>query len=183
MRLGDQHIIDALLAKEEALTYDFFYVWCRPLLYSLIRKTFPYPVDYDELVGELYLHLMENNGRRLRTFQGRSSIYQWMKCVAARFFLEKRDAGVVIDDNPADSLYLMDEPTAETGSVEEDIRRLIAAMKNPRYRLVIRKILLEGVEYEELAEELHTSVANLYNIKSRAMKEFSALVSKEYGNG
>ena len=92
MRPGDQHIIDALLAKEEALTYDFFYVWCRPLLYSLIRKTFPYPVDYDELVGELYLHLMENNGRRLRTFQGRSSIYQWMKCVAARFFLEKRDS-------------------------------------------------------------------------------------------
>lgn len=183
MRPGDQHIIDALLAKEDTLTYDFFYVWCRPLLYSLIRKIFPYPVDYDELVGELYLHLMENNGRRLRTFQGRSSIYQWIKCVAARFFLEKRDAGILIDDNSAVSLYLIDEPAAETENVEEDILRLVAAMKNPRHRLVIRKIILEGVEYKELANELHISVANLYNIKSRAMKEFSALVSKEYGNG
>ena len=43
--------------------------------------------------------------------------------------------------------------------------------------------LLQNVsyEYKEIADELHTSVANLYNIKKRAMTEFTAIVLKEYG--
>ena len=35
--------------------------------------------------------------------------------------------------------------------------------------------------YEELAVELNTSVANLYNIKKRAMSEFAVIVLNEYG--
>ena len=54
---------------------------------------------------------------------------------------------------------------------------------NSRYRLVLRRLLLEGYEYKELAAELNTSVANLYNIKKRALTEFTAIVLKEYGNG
>ena len=46
------------------------FVWYRPLLFSLIRKVFDYEVDYDELVNELYLYLMADDGRRFKTFQG-----------------------------------------------------------------------------------------------------------------
>ena len=54
-------------------------------------------------------------------------------------------------------------------------------MRNPRYRLVIQRLFLEGYNYEELAVELNTSVANLYNIKKRAMSEFAVMVLNEYG--
>ena len=185
MHPSDQHIVDSLLAKDEKVTRDFFYVWCRPLIYSLIRKIFEYEVDYDELVNELYLYLMQDDGRRLRSFEGRSSIYQWLKCVATRFFLEKRDGGSVIEDASSEPLYPTDEPRfepEEVDAVRQDIHKMLSLMRNPRYRLVIQRLLLEGYEYKELAVELNTSVANLYNIKKRAMTEFTALVLKEYGN-
>lgn len=184
MQARDQQIVDALLAKDEHVTHDFFHVWCRPLIISLIHKIFDYEVDYDELVNELYLYLMENDGRRLRTFQGRSSIYQWLKCVATRFFLDKRDSNNVIEDISSESSYMGDEVNDEqekVNVVRQDVQKMLSMMRNPRYRLVIQRLLLEGYEYKEIADELHTSVANLYNIKKRAMTEFTAIVLKEYG--
>ena len=54
MRATDQQIIDGLLSKDEKLTHDFFHVWCRPLISSLIHKVFDYPVDYDEIVDDYH---------------------------------------------------------------------------------------------------------------------------------
>ncbi len=53
MQPTDTQIIDALIAKDEKMTHDFFFVWCRPLLYSIIRKVFNYDVDYEELAVEM----------------------------------------------------------------------------------------------------------------------------------
>lgn len=184
MQPQDEQIVEALLTKDEKVTHDFFYLWCRPLLCSLIRKIFPYDVDYSELVNELYLYLMEDDGRRLRTFQGRSSIYQWLKCVATRFFLGKRDAGQVIEDASSETPYPEGEQSAGADAIDSvrlDVRRMLGMMKNPRYRLVVQRLFLDGCEYEELAVELNTSLKNLYNIKKRAMTNFTAIVLKEYG--
>ena len=40
---------------------------------------------------------MENNARRLRQWEGRSSIYQWLKMVARNFFLDKINRERVIE--------------------------------------------------------------------------------------
>lgn len=186
MQPSDTQIIDALIAKDEKMTHDFFFVWCCPLLYSIIRKVFDYEVNYDELVNELYIYLLENDGRRLRTFQGRSSIYLWLKCVATRFFLEKRDGGAVIDDASSEPLYPIEEPTFEPLDKEEikqDVRRLIELMHNPRNKMVLKRIMLDDVEYEDLAAEMNTTLANLYNIKRRALVELTAIALKEFENG
>lgn len=186
MQPTDTQIIDALIAKDEKMTHDFFFVWCRPLLYSIIRKVFNYEVDYDELVNELYIYLLEKDGRRLRTFQGRSSIFLWLKCVATRFFLEKRDGGAVIEDASSEPLYPIDEPTfepLEKETIKQDVRRLLELMHNPRNRMVLKRIMIDDVDYEELAVEMNTSVANLYNIKRRALVELTAIALKEFENG
>ena len=80
--MTDQQIIEALIARDERVTQQFFFGNCRPLFLSIIRYVFSYEVDYDEFVNEFYLHLMENDAYRLRQFQGRSIIYQWMKVIA-----------------------------------------------------------------------------------------------------
>ena len=184
MHPTDRQIVEALLDKNEKVTHDFFFVWCRPLICSLIGKIFPYPVDYDELVNELYLYLMEKDGRRIRSFQGRSSIYQWLKCVATRFFLEKRDGGALIEDSSNEPLYTVDEPVYEPNeSDREDLRQMLALMHNARHRLILQRLLLEEADYQEVAKELHTSVSNVYNLKRRAWVEFTAIVLKEYENG
>jgi hypothetical protein len=89
--MTEQQIIDGLIARDERVTEQFFFGNCRPLFRSIIRYVFSYDVDYDEFVNEFYLYLMENDAYRLRQFQGRSSIYQWLKVVAIRYFVSKRD--------------------------------------------------------------------------------------------
>ena len=59
--MTDQQIIEALIARNERITQQFFFKDCRPLFLSVIRYVFSYDVDYDEFVNEFYLHLMEND--------------------------------------------------------------------------------------------------------------------------
>ena len=100
--MTDQQIIEALIARDEQVTRLFFFKNCRPLFMSIIRNVFSYEVDYDEFVNEFYLHLMKNDAHSLRQFQGRSTIYQWIKVVAIRYFIAKRDN--MIDMDPDDNL-------------------------------------------------------------------------------
>ena len=182
MKLTDQQIIDALIRKDEKVTHDFFFVWCKPLLYSIIRKVFDYEVDYDELVNELYVHLMEDDARRLKSFFGRSSVYQWLKCVATRFFIEKRTR--IIEDKAGNPLYEKDEPVFDPSAANDthaDLRTLIQMMPNDRYRYVLEQHYLEDVEYEKIAEALNTSLANVYNIKKRALTRLVVNVLNDGG--
>lgn len=88
--MTDREIIEGLIARDNRVTERFFFVQCRPLFCSIIRRVFDYEVEYNELVNELYLYLMADDARKLRDFQYRSSVYQWLKVTAVRFFLKKR---------------------------------------------------------------------------------------------
>ena len=100
--MTDKEIVEKLIARDNKATDEFFFTRCRPLFVSIIRSVFSYPVDFDEFVNEFYLHLMENDACRLCQFQGRSSIYQWMKVVAIRFFIDRRDN--MIDETSKETL-------------------------------------------------------------------------------
>ena len=53
------------------------------------------------------------------------------------------------------------------------IERLFCNMPNKRYVYVIRCLVIEGWEPEQLAQEMHITTANLYNIKRRAMAQLT----------
>ena len=180
--MSDKDIIDALIAHDEYVTEQFFFKNCRPLFMSIIRNVFSYNVDYDEFVNEFYLHLMENNAYRLRQFQGRSTIYQWLKVIAIRYFIAKRDG--LIENESNDTLLESIAQTKE-GDCEKammgkmDIENLFSLMPNKRYVYVIKRLLLEEAEPKVVAEELNTSVDNLYNIKKRAFAALTAIALRE----
>ena len=52
--MTDQEIIHGLIARDNRVTRDFFFVKYRPLFCSIIQKVFDYEVYYDEFVNELY---------------------------------------------------------------------------------------------------------------------------------
>lgn len=180
--MSEKDIIDALIAHDEYVTEQFFFKNCRPLFMSIIRNVFNYNVDYDEFVNEFYLHLMENNAYRLRQFQGRSTIYQWLKVIAIRYFIAKRDG--LIENESNDTLLESIAQTKE-GDCEKammgkmDIENLFSLMPNKRYVYVIKRLLLEEAEPKVVAEELNTSVDNLYNIKKRAFAALTAIALRE----
>ena len=180
--MTDQQIIEALIARDEQVTQQFFFGDCRPLFLSIIRYVFSYQVDYDEFVNEFYLHLMENEAYRLRPFQGRSTIYQWMKVVAIRYFIAKRDS--MVDNEHKDTLLdsVVQDETVDGEkklTAKMDIERLFSLMPNRRYVYVIRRLVLQEAEPKVVAQELRTNVDNLYNIKKRAIAALTEIALKE----
>jgi len=64
------------------------------------------------------------------------------------------------------------------------MERLFDYMPNKRYVMVIRRLILEDWEPEQLAKEMNITTANLYNIKRRAMAQLTRVALndiKEYG--
>ncbi len=175
--MTDKEIIEGLITRDAKITQQFFFRDCRPLFRSIIRHVFSYEVDYDEFVNEFYIHLLENSAHRLRLFGGRCSLYQWIKIVAIRYFIHKRNR--LIDMTP-EKMPIEDEENEENdeivGVYEEnentakmDVKRLFELMPNKRYVYILQKLMLEDQDPKQLAEEMHITVANLYNIKRRAM--------------
>ena len=183
--MTDQEIIQGLIARDNLVTKEFFFVKCRPLFCSIIRKVFDYEVDYDEFVNELYVYLMANDANKLRHFEYRSTVFQWLKVLAIRFFVNRR--GRMIDDTSQETPYEGRTQKADADkdmTAEGDMERLFNIMPNKRYVHVIRCLILEDWEPEQLAHEMNITTANLYNIKRRAMAQLTRVALndiKEYG--
>ena len=183
--MTDKDIINGLIAHDNSVTKEFFFVKCRPLFYSIMNIVFDHEVEYDELVNELYLYLMEDDAIKLRNFEYRSSVYQWLKILATRFFIKKRAR--MIDNFSSEPPYDKQEQVAAPESVVAvayDMERLFEAMPTKRYVYVIRRLMLEDCEPEELAREMNITTANLYNIKRRSMAQLTRIALndiKKYG--
>ncbi|MBR6179629.1 MAG: sigma-70 family RNA polymerase sigma factor [Prevotella sp.] len=185
--MTDQEIIQGLINRDAHITQDFFFVRCRPLIISIIKYVFSYPVDYDEFVNELYIYLVDSDSKKLREFQFKSSLFVWIKVVAIRYFIRKRDHVIDINNGmPPYNKTIKDGDTVDTEAsinARMDLEQLFLSMKNERYVFVIRKLILEDVQPEFLAKNMGVTVANLYNIKKRAISALTkvALKEKNYG--
>lgn len=180
--MTDQQLIEALMSRDERVTQQFFFKDCRPLFVSVIRYVFSYEIDYDEFVNEFYLHLMENDAYRLRQFQSRSTIYQWMKIVAIRYFVAKRDSMIDTESKDAllDSAIQKEVVDGERHMMAKmDMEHLFSLMPNKRYVYVIKRLVLQEAEPKFVAQELKTNVDNLYNIKKRAIAALTRIALKE----
>lgn len=184
--MTDQEIIQGLIARDNHVTEQFFYVKCRPLLTAIMRLVFSYPVEYDEMVSELYDYLMADDCIKLRQFQYRSSVYLWMKVVATRFFIRHRNTmienaskeppyGSETDDEVIDTVNIVSD--------KMDVAKLLQLMENQRYAEVIRNLVINDREPEQYALEIGVTVDNLYNIKKRAMTALTRIAIKFYGYG
>lgn len=184
--MTDHEIIQGLIDRDNRITEQFLYVKCRSLLTAIMRLVFSYPVEYDEIVSELYKYLMENDGMKLRQFQYRSSIYQWIKVVAIRFFIHKRDTMIEnVSKEPSYEKH-SDEIMVDTTQVvvrKIDVNRLLSLMDNQRYVDVLRHLILQDEEPEKYAESIGVTVDNLYNIKRRAIAALSRIAVKYYSYG
>lgn len=181
--MTDQQIIQGLIDRDGHITQLFFFEKCRPLLSSIIQMVFAYHVDYDELVSELYLHLMDDDAARLRQFEGRSSFYQWLKVLAIRFFLRKRH--LVIDNTSHDEDTAMLNAAADSDSAQQahsDLQRLMDKMQNKRYVSILTQLVVEDRDPERVASEMHITTANLYNLKRRAIAELTQVALKDKNN-
>lgn len=67
----------------------------------------------------------------------------------------------------------------ESSQAKMDVESLLRQMNNQRYALVIHLLMIEEKSPEEVAKQLSITVANLYNIKRRAMKALVEVALKD----
>ena len=180
--MTDQEIISSLIAHDPKVTAQFFFKDCRPLFLSVIRRVFgTQMVDYDEIISEIYILLMENDAKKLRTFKFESTLYQWLKTIAIRHCLLLKSKKSVIDDEsqePLNNSY-REHSLVESSQARMDMETLLRQMKNQRYALVIRLLMIDGRTPEEVARQLCVTVGNLYNIKRRAIQALTEVAFKD----
>ena len=143
--MTDQEIISSLIAHDSKVTAQFFIKDCRPLFLSVIRRVFGTQiVDYDEIISELYILLMENDAKKLRSFKFESTLYQWLKTIAIRHCLLLKNKAKVIDDESQEPLNNShcELSLAESSQARMDMETLLRQMKNQRYALVIRLLMI-----------------------------------------
>lgn len=178
--MTDKEIINALIERDNKVTEDFFFRRCRPLFLSIIGKVYSYPVDYDECINDLYVYLMENDSMRLRQFQGRSSIFLWLKIVATRFYIKKRDD--MIDNTSKETLYEGNAQATNTSDAQDakmDTCSLLSKMRNRRYAYVLKRLVIDEADFETVASEMQVTTDNLYNIKKRALAALTQMALKD----
>lgn len=109
----------------------------------------------------------------------RQSVKQ-LKKVVELYFQEYQE--LMFSDNSIIYIPLENLPKKDQNAEEDntetsiDVKTLVSMMPNPRYKLVITRIFLEGKKPEELAIELNTPVSNIYNIKSRALDQLRDII-------
>lgn len=178
IREFDQMVIRGLRSSDPEVqsrcVRRVFYEDAEPLLRSIQNSLFKGTVDYDDLVGELYLYLSRNNWKILDSFQGRNGarLSTWLSHVAWRFFMNVRKRASRMEYRDDLNPFTHHLTVVSTDEMRLDIERTLSLMSNKRYVTVIRLLIIEGRKPEDVARLLGTSVQNVYNLKHRAIAQF-----------
>lgn len=170
---SDADYIEGLKCGNSAVIQSFFYTLCSYTLNDIRWSLMKGRIDYDELVNELYLYLTINNWHKLDTFEGKNNctLKSWMVRLAWRFFMERRSR-LLFDgcqpefekcegrDDSEDSLNL---------EIALDVESTFQRMPNKRYVQILKWMLIEGYDADEVAKFMDTPISNIYNIKHRAI--------------
>lgn len=128
-RLTPEQLLERDRSYVERIISDdnFAYFFLHDKCYNLFRKIqwtiFGNDADYDELINSFYEYLKrpdEETGElwyKLRTFDYRTSLFDWIKTVAVRFFYEPCTEVLSIPDDIIDS-GLLEEMISELKSPE-----------------------------------------------------------------
>ena len=203
----DLAIAQALLKKDKKVTTEFYYKGCFSIFNCLFRRYETDCESPLELMNQIYLLILSPSKKtgkcQLENYKGESTLRSWIKSVAMYYCYgvykekvvsseEKFEAG---GDRFKRENTLIRRETIEgesmevdrfgsveldtTNMVKEDIMNLISLMPNKRYAEVIRLFKLENYSNTEVANILGMSMANLYNLKLRAEKQFEIVCRKE----
>ena len=181
IREFDQVIIKGLKSTDpdvhKRCVHRVFYQDAEPLLRSIQNSLFKGTIEYDELVGELYLYLARNNWKVLDSFKGRNgaSLSTWLSHVTWHYFMNQYKKGNRVDYTDDINTFDREVSTISIDEMRMDIEQTLSKMGNERYVSVIRLLVIEGRETEDVAKMLDTTIQNIYNLKHRAIARFIEL--------
>lgn len=134
-------------------------------VYNLALRLVGSPSDAEDLVQEIFIHLM----RKVGSFRGEAKFSTWLYRLAAnqcRDWLRRRrpDAVSLEDNDPPGA----EHPFAEVEALElkDQLARALSLLSID-YRLVVILRDVQGLSYEEVAESLDISLGTVKSRLSR----------------
>ena len=173
-QISDAEFIAGLKNNDNRITESFFYGLCNYMLNDIKYSLMDGNVDYDELVNELFIYLSKDNWHKLDTFRGVNgcSLNTWVTRISWRFFLKQRERLLGKDVVDITEVQICDAEESLDAEIALDVNTTFARMSNKRYVQVLQWMLVEGFDAEEVARKMEITVANVYNIKHRAIVQF-----------
>jgi len=176
--LSDQEIVEGLIARDERITREFFYVRCSSIFRYIIKKLYlAYPNKQqltEDLIRDLYKYLMEDNAKALRRFSFRCPLTAWMKTVAYRHFISERDKELKEKEKIADSVSIENLDCSNEDFKEIDAKKIVDQILDAMpddLAFILRRKFLDECSYDQIAAELGKKNKNyLYNQKLEALK-------------
>lgn len=186
--LSDRQIVQAILNRDTEITKEYLYRTCYPLFKSIFDKYYTDCGNCFEFINEIYVYIMwphkDTHVSKLASFGFRCSLPMWLKIVAENFchqlYTKKSNF-------QTDSLIENDRNGTISDSLDEkmqslnmqDVRKILIAMPNDRFRRLIEIRYLEEKSNEETAELLGVTMPNYYNMHKRAKTQFCEELRKE----
>ncbi len=148
--------------------------------------------EVDEIRNAIFLHLMEDDCRRFKLVNDTAALLGWINRTAVRYLIRHKGDFVpdwkpeTVEEEQDNDEMTEKQIQRKTPDVSEatseahfDTERLLSAMNNARYVMVIRELCLSEREPADVADEMGITVANLYNIKKRALAALTKVALKD----
>ena len=173
---SDRELISAVTTgNQQAIVYMFYTKYSATFQYHIYRL-FNGGVEVSDLVDEFFLFLLEDNWRRLRSFDpSKSSLNTWISTVSFRFFRDykrsKIDLNGLITISSQWETFRGDWMESVEAGLMMDINKAIEGIKSERDREIAKRLFIEDKEYEAVAEEYGLTVDYVYTVKNRIVKQ------------
>lgn len=165
----DKKIIERI-CNDDDFAYYFFHEKCRPLICKILWTMFGNEMEYDELVNELYIHLKKPSAdgllwHNLRTFDYRTSIFDWIKTVAVRLFY-----------TPSSEFFEIPQEIIDSGLAE----RIILDISIPQYRKYLWLFYIEKESKEDIISKLDIQKDEYLKLARCSIRSFKSCVKNRY---
>ena len=173
---SDRELVTAVTSgNQNAIVYMFYTKYSATFQYH-IYKLFNGKVEVSDLVDEFFMYLLEDNWRRLRSFDpDQSSLNTWISTVSFRFFRDykrsKIDLNGLITISDKWETFRGDWMESVEAGLKMDIDQAIEGIKNDRDREIAKRLFIDDKEYEAVAEEFGLTVDYVYTVKNRIVKQ------------
>ena len=173
---SDRELVSAVTSNNQnAIVYLFYTKYSSTFQYH-IYKLFNGKVEVSDLVDEFFMFLLEDDWRRLRSFDpDKASLSTWISTVSFRFFRDykrsKIDMNGLITISDQWETFRGDWMQSVEAGLMMDINKAIDDIKSDRDREIARRLFIDDKEYEAVAEEFGLTVDYVYTIKNRIVKQ------------
>jgi len=178
---SDRDLVERVCRDDPDAIEDLLTSRCGSVIRYLSRQYL-----YEDLRNELYVHLKEDGWRRLRSWQGRSSISAWVKQVAVNLCLKNAKERPAFEPLEKLGELVSDGNDGHYGHEATlrrvDLLRAIRALADHRERFFIIQHVLRDRSIPDVAAELGVTREHADVIKHRAVGHLREWLLREGGN-